>query len=210
MWDSEPDLEALHRFHGMLSTDPVAALAGLKELADRGSTMSMVYIAEAYRNGTGTGVDLLQSNEWFRRATDAGSMLASYELARNYRTAKDHEKAIEMLSLGAENRYPPSMHMLGACYATGSRVPKNLNKARETEVGGGGLRAPRGAAPDGRARFLLAARARGAGRRRPRCPRLGRAGRRGRPLDPWRLCHHRAGPYRHGEPASAALRQQAP
>ena len=77
-------------------------------------------------------------------------------------------------------------------------------------MGRGGLRAARGAAPDGRARLLVAARARGAGRLRTRCARLGRAGRGGRPLDPWRLCHHRAGAYRHGEPASRALRHQAP
>ena len=44
----------------------------------------------------------------------------------------------------------------------------------------------------------------------PRCARLGRAGRGGRPLDPWRLRHHRAGAYRHGEPASGPLRHQAP
>jgi uncharacterized protein len=131
MWDSEPDLEALRRFHGMLSTDPVAALAGLKELAGRGSVSSMVYIAHAYRHGTGTGVDLFQSNEWYRRAMDAGSPLASYELARNYMNAKDYDRVIEMWSLGAENRYPPSMHMLGVSYARGWRVPKNLNKARE-------------------------------------------------------------------------------
>jgi TPR repeat protein len=62
---------------------------------------------------------------------DAGSPLASYELARNYMTAKDYDRAIEMWSLGAEKGYPPSMHMLGASYATGWRVPKNRAKARE-------------------------------------------------------------------------------
>ena len=127
----EPDLDALHRFHAMLTTDRAQALVGLKELAERGSVSSMLQIAEAYRNGTGTDVDLLQSNEWFRRATDAGSMLASYELARNYMQTKDYDKAIEMYSLGAENGYPPSMHMLGAFYATGRRVPRDRNKARE-------------------------------------------------------------------------------
>jgi uncharacterized protein len=131
MLGSEPDMEALHRFHGMLTAAPTTALAGLKELADRGSVSSMVHIAHAYRHGTGTGVDLLQSNEWYRRAMDAGSPLASYELARNYMNAKDYDRVIEMWSLGAENRYPPSLHMLGVSFARGWRVPRDLNKARE-------------------------------------------------------------------------------
>jgi len=130
-WDSEPDMEALRHFHAMLATDPVGALAGLKDLSDRGSVMSMVYVADAYRRGIGTGVDLLQSNEWFRRATDAGSMVASYELARNYLEANASDKALEMLSMGAEKGYPPSMNVLGMMYVRGRRVPRDFNRARE-------------------------------------------------------------------------------
>jgi len=51
MWDDEPDMEALRRLHGMLATDTASALAGLKELAGRGSSMSMLYVANAYGNG---------------------------------------------------------------------------------------------------------------------------------------------------------------
>ena len=43
-------------------------------------------------------------------------------------------------------------------------------------------------------------------RRRARCARHGRAGRGARPLDLRRLRHHRAGAYRHGEPAPRSLR----
>jgi TPR repeat protein len=131
MWDSEPDMEALRRLHATLSTDRVAALAGLKELADRGSMMSMVYIAHAYRKGTGIGVDLLQSNQWYRRAAAAGSVLASYELGWNYLEAKDYDKALEMFAIGAEKEYPPSMNALAMMYARGQGVPVNLNGARD-------------------------------------------------------------------------------
>ena len=32
MWEQEPDINELRRLHGMLSTDPVLALAGLRNL----------------------------------------------------------------------------------------------------------------------------------------------------------------------------------
>src|SRR5476649_2460646 len=60
-WEDEPDLDELRRLGDMLATDPARALSGLKELAGRGSIMSMVYLADAYRRGTGTEIDLLQS-----------------------------------------------------------------------------------------------------------------------------------------------------
>ena len=56
-WDQEPDLDELRRLMDMQATDPAQALGGLEELAGRGSTMSMVYLAHAYRNGIGVNVD---------------------------------------------------------------------------------------------------------------------------------------------------------
>jgi TPR repeat protein len=67
MWENEPDIDELC-LHASLSTDPTRALAGLRALAGRGSVMSMVYIAYAYRTGIGTKIDLTQAEEWHRRA----------------------------------------------------------------------------------------------------------------------------------------------
>jgi TPR repeat protein len=97
-WDKEPDLDELRRLMDMQATAPAQALAGLEELAGRGSTMSMVYLAHAYRNGIGADVDPLPSREWFARAAAADSLLASYELGWLYRNDKDYEKAHRALS----------------------------------------------------------------------------------------------------------------
>jgi TPR repeat protein len=96
-WDSEPDLEQLHKAYGLLSTDPEQALVKLRILADRGSLMSMVYIANAYRNGIGVKVDIPQSEYWYTLAANGGSALASYELGRMFLDRNAYSKAEEFL-----------------------------------------------------------------------------------------------------------------
>ena len=130
-WDDEPDMQLLSRLHEMLSTNPAAALSGLKELASRGSRMSMNYIGEAYRKGLGTPIDISQSTEWYRRATEAGSVRASYEVGRNYLDIQDFGKALDAFSLGVAKEYSPSLNMLGTMHMEGSGVPVDLGKARE-------------------------------------------------------------------------------
>src|SRR6478752_6407261 len=128
MWEDEPDLDELRRLHGLLSTDPGRALAGLKELADRGSLMSMVYVANAYRKGIGTSVDTSRSEDWYRRAAAAGSALASYELGRICLDAKDYEGAHREFSDSAAKEYPPSMNLLAMMYVHGKGVDVDLKR----------------------------------------------------------------------------------
>jgi TPR repeat protein len=127
-WTREPDKEALNHAFNLLSSDPEEALVELKALADRGSIASMLYIAHTYRKLKG---DLLQSNEWFRRAMNAGSLLGSYELARNYREANNHSDALEVLRVGESDGYAPSIHQLGVMYWKGLGVDKDTDKARK-------------------------------------------------------------------------------
>jgi TPR repeat protein len=131
MWENEPDIDELRRLHDLSRIDPAQALSGLRQLADRGSPMSMIYIANAYQNGTGTEVDLVRANEWYRRASAAGSLLASYELGRNHLASNNYEQARETFSLGAGKEYPPSMNMLAMMQIRGQGGPVDLNGARD-------------------------------------------------------------------------------
>jgi TPR repeat protein len=130
-WDKEPDLDALRRLMDRQATDPAQTLAGLAALADRGSTMSMVYLAHAYRKGIGADVDPARSREWFERAAAAGSLLASYELGWLYRNDKDFEKARRAASAGVDRGYPPSMYLLATMYQRGQGVPVDVQRARD-------------------------------------------------------------------------------
>jgi TPR repeat protein len=130
-WDKEPDLDVLRRLMDRQATDPARTLAGLEELAGRGSTISMVYLAHAYRNGIGADVDPLRSREWFERAAAAGSLLASYELGWIYWDAKDYEKAHRVLSTGVVRGYPPAMYLSATMYVHGLGVPLDVERAQE-------------------------------------------------------------------------------
>jgi TPR repeat protein len=131
LWEGEPDLAELRRAHGLLATDGTQALIELKALADRGSTMSMVYLAHAYRTGIGTGIDLRQAEDWYGRAAKRGSTLASYELGRVCLELKRYADAKEAFNVGTAKSYAPSMHMLGMMYFKGSGVDSDLSKARD-------------------------------------------------------------------------------
>jgi uncharacterized protein len=129
-WNNEPDMDELRRLHALLSANPSQALVGLRGLAERGSLMSMIYVANAHSKGIGTDVNPRQAEEWYRRAIVGGSVLASYELGRNFLEKKDFRGAQEMFSAGTEKVYPPSMHMLALMHLRGQGVPVDLTKAR--------------------------------------------------------------------------------
>jgi uncharacterized protein len=130
-WAKEPDMESLTRAHSLLASDPGQALTELKALADRGSVMSMLYIANAYRNGVGSGTDLQQAEEWYRRAMDRGSVLGSYELGRVYYEMENYPKAEKAFRAGESQNYAPSINMLGMMHLGGTGVEQNTGKARD-------------------------------------------------------------------------------
>jgi TPR repeat protein len=130
VWDNEPDLAQLQLAHALLATDPAKALVELKALADRGSVMSMLYIAHAVRNGAGTQVDLPLAEEWYRRAASRGCLSASYEVGRVCLDMQDYPKAVEAFRNGAAKNYPPSLHFLGMMYLKGQGVQKDVSRAR--------------------------------------------------------------------------------
>ena len=131
LWEKEPDLAKLREAHALMATAPKQALIELKALASRGSLMSMLYIASAYKEGKGTEVNISQAEEWYKRAGDGGVSLASYKLGRLYLEEKDYSRAKEVFMLGASQDYMPSLNMLGIMYRDGEGVEKNIDKAKD-------------------------------------------------------------------------------
>lgn len=122
---SPPDQLAYTRFD---NSSPERGLAELKALAEQGSIASMIYIAHTYRKLKG---DLVQSNEWYQRAMRSGSLVASYELGRNYYDSRDYLKALEAFKVGESKLYAPSMRMLGVMYWKALGVERDIGKARD-------------------------------------------------------------------------------
>ena len=129
-WENEPDLESLRTAHAMLTTDPSQALRLLAELAELGSAMSMVYLANAFSTGTGTNIDLAQAEKWYRRASDSGSILASYEFGRLCLNRKAYSEARNAFERGVLADYAPSMHMLALMHLRAQGAPANTVEAK--------------------------------------------------------------------------------
>jgi len=131
IWANEPDIEQLRRLHALLRTDAARALNGLEGLAERGSLMSMLYIANAFSEGVGVRADPQQSEQWYRKAADCGSMLARYELGRLLLKREEYRAAQEAFERGMSQNHAPSIHMLALMYLRGQGVSKDKRRARE-------------------------------------------------------------------------------
>jgi uncharacterized protein len=130
-WQDEPDLTELHHARGLMATDPAQAVAKLTDLAERGSLMSMVYLAEAYKNGTGVNVDIEKADDLYDRAAKGGSVLALYHVGRGYLDKGQFSKAQELFKISADKGYLPSVGQLGKMYVKGLGVPEDVITGRE-------------------------------------------------------------------------------
>jgi hypothetical protein len=129
-WAAEPDHKELAALGQLLTVDAASALPRLMALAERGSTMSMIYIGDSYRCGRGTNVDLEKAENWYRQAADEGSVLGHYDLASLYLTTQRIHQAKGSFEFGARRGYPPALNQLGRMFLSGVGAEKNLEKAR--------------------------------------------------------------------------------
>jgi TPR repeat protein len=74
---------------------------------------------------------LLQAEEWYERAAQGGSVLASYHLGRTYLAKNDYLNAMKAFESGASAGYMPSNRQLGRLYSRGVGVARDLDKARD-------------------------------------------------------------------------------
>lgn len=92
--------------------------------------MSMIYLGYAYRDGSGVNKDLIQTENWYRRAADAGSIMALYELGILYIQQKRYDEAKQAFRFAAAAGYAPAIHQLGRMYCFGMGVEKDIRKAK--------------------------------------------------------------------------------
>jgi uncharacterized protein len=130
-FEAEPDQARLYDARMLLRTDPIGAIQQLKWLASRGSTMSMIYIGEAYARGTAGSIDLAEATRWYQMAADAGSAVAEHALAHLYMKSGSTEKALENLRSAVSKDYPPSICLMGRFYFWGRGVERDPKKGAE-------------------------------------------------------------------------------
>lgn len=129
VWEREPDMAAVRAAYDLMKSAPAEALDRLRALAERGSLMSMAYLGDAYERGVGTKVSLVQAQEWYSRAAQAGSVFGSYKLGRCYFRLKDYAKAADAFKVGASRDYMPCVTQLARMHLRGQGVPRDVSKA---------------------------------------------------------------------------------
>jgi TPR repeat protein len=144
--------------------DGTGYLQALRQLADRGSTPAMMFLARLYTNGTGVSRDHAQAVEWFKKAALAGStngmLLYGDALASGQGAIKDLSEAQRWIRKSADAGNVAALFRLGRMYRDGEGLTRDpleavnlFKKAAETNYtpamvaiglmfeGGGGLEA---------------------------------------------------------------------
>jgi TPR repeat protein len=130
LWAKEADPDAVKRAYALLESDPVAGFQMCLDLAERGSTWSMIEVARAYRYGKGTARDLGLADEWYRRAIGAGSWIAARSYAQFLGDQGNFVACEEVLKDGVEKGWTPAFFWLAWYRRHPLRKQKNWREIR--------------------------------------------------------------------------------
>lgn len=105
------------------------AFSKYKNLAERGSVESQVFVGWMYQQGLGVPQDYAKASEWYEKAAKLGSADAQFYLAKLYARKKDYAQAIHWYEAAAAKEYPPALYRLGWVYEVGRGVEPDREKA---------------------------------------------------------------------------------
>jgi hypothetical protein len=129
-WDREPDLDGLRLAYNKLQTDNDGALKELRELADQGSVMSMIYIGDDYYSRRGQIGNILKAREWYGLASENGSLIAEYKIGRLYYNDDHFNSALFHFNKIIDDGPSGSLHIVGHMYQHGKGVDRDLETAK--------------------------------------------------------------------------------
>lgn len=109
--------------------DGTGYLQALRQLADRGSTPSMMFLARLYTNGTGVQRDTTEAVNWYKKAAQGGStngmLLYGDALATGQGTIKDMTEAQRWIRKSAEAGNVAALFRLGRMYRDGEGMARD-------------------------------------------------------------------------------------
>lgn len=104
-----------------------------KTLSRYGHSDAMYTLAEMYRLGYGTEVDMRLATKWYRRAAKYNNPFAEYKAAIIYLQDGEHQdvdKAMRYLRSANRSDLAEAAHLLGMLYLEGDIVEKDIAKAK--------------------------------------------------------------------------------
>lgn len=128
-WSEDSDPDGIRKALILREADPEASLQLLKELADRGSSLAMLYLGDIYANGRGVDRNTKLGVEWYRNAAENGSIEAAHHLAFCYYYMGKIEESLEILREISDKGFTPATYCLALYYLNGVGVDKSLESA---------------------------------------------------------------------------------
>jgi TPR repeat protein len=109
--------------------DGTGYLQALRDLAERGSTPAMMFLARLYTNGTGVKPDADEAVAWFKKAAQAGStngmLLYGDSLAAGRGTVTDLTEAERWIRKSADAGNVAALFRLGRMYRDGEGMDRD-------------------------------------------------------------------------------------
>lgn len=109
--------------------DGTGYLQELRQLADRGSTPAMMFLARLYTNGTGVSRDASEAVNWYKKAALAGStngmLLYGDALATGTGTVKDITEGHRWIKQASDAGNVAALFRLGRMYRDGEGVSRD-------------------------------------------------------------------------------------
>ncbi len=133
-WANEPDLEKLRKAYTLLSSDRESALSQLRDLAERGSVMSMIYIGRTIGKGLKSNENHDEVLKWYEMAARSGMPYALYSYGRILQKTYRVQEAFHIFESDALSDYAPALNQLATMYRRGVVVPRDLRKAEKLYI----------------------------------------------------------------------------
>jgi len=123
--------------------DQIESFKWMKKAAESGYSDAFTSLGGKYKKGHGTAVDIASANHWYAlglevtlKKANSGDVNAQYHLGRKHAVGvegavKDINIAIEWYKKAGEQGHTISLNRLGILYLEGTKVHRNLVKAKE-------------------------------------------------------------------------------
>ncbi len=122
--DARAGIEAFER------GDYAVAVRELVPLARANDAEAQYFVGAMYEAGLGVEQDLLEANQWYTSAAQAGLAMAQFHLGLMYETGqgigRNYEKSAKWYHRAAEQGHAPAQGNLGRLYLTGQGVGRDL------------------------------------------------------------------------------------
>lgn len=105
------------------------AVAIWRPLALDGDPDAQFDLGQAYKLGRGVPADLIQAEDWYRRAAKQGHLQAEDNLGLVLFTANRHDEAMPYITRSAERGEPRAQYVLGTALFNGDLAPRDWPRA---------------------------------------------------------------------------------